>query len=146
MVLGYRTILTVLGVNDPEDDLNNAIVTAQAVDAHLSVVVIAIPAPPPFGASAEMISAVRLEERQGDMAKLTERTKQVEEQLASSGLSFDVQDLYTESAWADGDRRESALRRSYAYRPLRCPRWRTLSTDRQRHLVPGARSLAFDLH
>lgn len=109
MVLGYRTILTVLGVNDPEDDLNNAIVTAQAVDAHLSVVVIAIPAPPPFGASAEMISAVRLEERQGDMAKLTERTKQVEEQLASSGLSFDVQDLYTESAWADEEIAERAL-------------------------------------
>lgn len=105
----YRTILTVLGVNDFRDDLDNAIVTGQSVDAHLSVVVMAITAPPPFGAAAEMVSAVRLEEREGNLAKLAESTRQAEEQLASSGLSFDVQSICTEAAWADEEIAARAL-------------------------------------
>ncbi|WP_434734286.1 universal stress protein (plasmid) [Rhizobium sp. YTUHZ044] len=105
----YKTILVVLGVNDFQDDIKDAIVSGQAIGAHLSVVVAAMAAPPPFGASAEEISAVWLEERGGDIAKLAEQTRHVEEQLASSGLSFDVQDLYTEGAWADEAIAERAL-------------------------------------
>ncbi|MBX5031232.1 universal stress protein [Rhizobium lentis] len=107
--LPYKTILVVLGVNDFKDDIKNAVASGQAIDAHLSVVVVAMAAPPPFGASAEEISAVWLEERGGDIAKLAEQTRHVEEQLASSGLSFDVQDLYTEGAWTDEAVAERAL-------------------------------------
>jgi nucleotide-binding universal stress UspA family protein len=105
----YKTILAVLGTNQFQEDLKSAIVLGQAVDAHLSAVVIAMAAPPPIGAYAETISAAWLEERQGDIAKLAEQTKKVKEQLSSSGLSFDVQDIYTEFAWADEDIAERAL-------------------------------------
>lgn len=109
MTLPYKTILTVLGVNDFQDDLKNTIATSQAIEAHLSVLVVAMAAPPPFGASQEAISAAWLEERQAGIGKLAEQTRQVEEQLASSGLSFDVQDLYTGGAWADEAIAERAL-------------------------------------
>ncbi|NKK71040.1 universal stress protein [Rhizobium leguminosarum bv. viciae] len=105
----YKTILTVLGVNDFQDDLKNTIASGQAIEAHLSVLVVATAAPPPFGASQEAIYAAWLEERQAGIGKLAEQTRQVEEQLASSGLAFDVQDLYAEGAWADEAIAERAL-------------------------------------
>ena len=52
----YKTILSMIGVNDFQEDLKNAIVLAQAAEAHLSVVVIAMAAPPPIGAYVEAIS------------------------------------------------------------------------------------------
>ncbi|MGO4440179.1 universal stress protein [Rhizobium sp. RAF56] len=100
-----------IGVNDFQEDLKNAIVLAQAAEAHLSVVVIAMAAPPPIGAYVEAISPAWLEERQGDVAKLENQTRRATEQLAASGLSFDIQDLYTEFAWADED---IAVRALYA--------------------------------
>ncbi|MBY3095202.1 universal stress protein [Rhizobium laguerreae] len=109
IIVRYKTILILLGVNRFQEDLKNAILLGQAVDAHLSVMVIAMAAPPPIGAYAETISAAWLEERQGDIAKLADQTAQVKEQLALSGLSFDVQEVYTEFAGADEDIGQRAL-------------------------------------
>ncbi|WP_087006230.1 universal stress protein [Rhizobium sullae] len=105
----YKTILAVLGVNHFQEDLKNAIALSQAIEAHLSTVIIAMAAPPPFGSYAEAISTVWLEERQGDIDKLAEQAGTVKEMLKASGLSFDVQDIYTEFAWADEDIAERAL-------------------------------------
>ncbi|MGO7718870.1 universal stress protein, partial [Rhizobium johnstonii] len=71
-----------LSVDHFQEYLKNAILLGQAVDAHLSVMVISMAAPPPIGAYAETISAAWLEERQGDIAKLAYQTAQVKEQLA----------------------------------------------------------------
>ncbi|MGO7211837.1 universal stress protein [Rhizobium ruizarguesonis] len=109
IIVRYKTILILLGVNHFQEDLKNAILLGQAVEAHLSVMLIAMAAPPPIGAYAETVSAAWLEERQGDIAKLADQTERVKEQLASSGLSFDVQEVYTEFAWADADIGQRAL-------------------------------------
>lgn len=105
----YKTILSVIGVNDSREDLANAIVMAQAIGAHLSVVVIAMAAPPPIGAYAEAISPAWLEERQGDLAKLEGQTLRAKDQMVASGLSFDIQDVYSEFAWAADDIARRAL-------------------------------------
>lgn len=105
----YKTVLSVIGVNENREDLANAIAMAQAVGAHLSVLVIAMAAPPPIGAYAEAISPAWLEERQGDIERLEGQTHRAQDQLVASGLSFDIQDLYAEFAWADDDIARRAL-------------------------------------
>ena len=105
----YRTILSVLAVEQFQDDLKSAIALAQSAEAHLAATVVSMAAPPPVGSYAEVVSPVWLEERQSDLAKLGEQTDKAKEMLAASGLSFDVQDLYTELAWADDDIARRAL-------------------------------------
>jgi nucleotide-binding universal stress UspA family protein len=107
--MDYRTILAVVGVNHFDEDIRNAITISQSVEAHLTAVVLAMAAPPPIGSYAEVVSAAWLEERQGDMEKLARQTDAIKAALASSGLSHDVQDVYTEFAWADEDVAERAL-------------------------------------
>lgn len=105
----YKIILAVLGVNHFQEDLKNAIATSQSIEAHLSTVIIAMAAPSPGGSYAEVISTAWLEERQGDIEKLAKQAETAKEMLKASGLSFDVQDIYTEFAWADEDVADRAL-------------------------------------
>lgn len=105
----YKTILVPVGVNHFQEDIKNAIAVGQSAEAHLAVTVVALAAPPPVGGYAEIISAAWLEERQGDLAKLADQVEIVKDMLKTSGLSYDVQDLYTEFAWADEDIAKRAL-------------------------------------
>ncbi len=105
----YKTILSFVGVNRFETDVRDAISAAQSVDAHLSVVVVAMPARPPLGHYAELVSVAWLEERQDIISKLSGQIGIAEEMLKTSGLSFDIRDLYTEYAWADEDMAASAF-------------------------------------
>ncbi|MFS8116212.1 universal stress protein [Rhizobium jaguaris] len=105
----YKTILVPVGVNHFQEDLENAIALGQSAEAHLAVTVVALAAPPPVGAYAEVISAAWLEEREGDVAKLADQVAVAKDMLKASGLSYDVQDLYTEFAWADEDIARRAL-------------------------------------
>ncbi|MBB5575925.1 MULTISPECIES: universal stress protein [Rhizobium] len=105
----YKTILAPVGVNQFQEDIKNAIAVGQSAGAHLAVTVVALAAPPPVGGYAEIISAAWLEERQGDLAKLADQVEIAKDMLEASGLSYDVQDLYTEFAWADEDIAKRAL-------------------------------------
>lgn len=105
----YKTILAPVGVNQFQEDIKNAIAVGQSAEAHLAVTVVALAAPPPVGGYAEIISAAWLEERQGDLAKLADQVEIAKDMLEASGLSYDVQDLYTEFAWADEDIAKRAL-------------------------------------
>ncbi|GAC1043175.1 universal stress protein [Rhizobium sp. No.120] len=105
----YKTILAPVGVNHWEDDLRQAIALSETVEAHLSVLVIAMAAPPPIGGFGEVVSAAWLEEREGDIAKLARQAETVKDRLKQSGLSHDVQDLYAEYAWAGEDIAQRAL-------------------------------------
>jgi nucleotide-binding universal stress UspA family protein len=107
--MGFKTILAVVGVNQFQEDIRHAIALSQSLDAHLSTAIIAMAAPPPIGSYAEVVSVAWLEERQGDLAKLEEEAQKLKDILRSSGLSHDVQELYTEFAWADNDIAQRAL-------------------------------------
>lgn len=107
--MSYKTILSPIGVNQSEQDLQRAVEFARAMGAHLTAFVIAFAAPPPIGGYAETISAAWLEERDGDRARLAEQVEKVKQNLALTGLSHDVQSAYTEYAWADRDITPRAL-------------------------------------
>lgn len=106
--MSFRTILNIVGVNRAEEDVRGAVEVCRQTEAHLGVVVTALSAPPPVGAYDEMISAAWLEERQGDVAKLDACVEKIKALLEPQGISFDVQGLFTEFAWADAQLGELA--------------------------------------
>lgn len=97
----FRTILSVVGVEQGDDDLNLAADLCDGIGAHLSVLVVALAAPPPIGGYAAMMSDAWLQERQADLERLKERTAAVTASLASREISADITSGYPEIAWAD---------------------------------------------
>lgn len=104
----FKTILSIIGVNQGDDDVRAAIEICRQRDAHLSVLVVALSSPAPIGAYGEVASPVWLEETQGEIAKLDERVEKIKALLEPQGISFEVQDLFTEYAWADSQIGERA--------------------------------------
>ncbi|WP_163268948.1 universal stress protein [Chelativorans alearense] len=99
--MSFRTLLTVTGLTQAEGDLGNAVALCEEAKAHLSVLVVALAAPPPVGEYAAMASDAWMEERRADLEALQGRTVQVSQYLASTSISTDVASEYTEVAWAD---------------------------------------------
>lgn len=104
----FKTILSIIGVHQRDDDVRAAIEICRQADAHLSVLVVALSSSVPIGAYGEITSTAWLDERQDQMEKLGERVKEIKALLAPQGISFDVQDLFTEYAWADAQIGERA--------------------------------------
>ncbi len=96
----FKTILSIVGVNQDDSDLNAAVEICRTADAHLSVLVVGLASPPPVGGYGEIVSAAWLEEREGDMAKLGDRTAAIKTALGPQGISFDVQNIFAEYVWA----------------------------------------------
>lgn len=99
--MAFKTILTVTGPDHDDRDLKIAATLCRQIDAHLSVLVIALAAPPPVGEYAAIVSDGWLEERQADLGQLKERTDAVSAFLAGGNVSSDVTSEYPEIAWAD---------------------------------------------
>ncbi|TCL69679.1 universal stress protein [Rhizobium sp. BK251] len=97
----FKTILSIIGVDQGADDIRSAIELCRPGDAHLSVLVVSLAAPPPIGAYGAALSTGWLEERERDIAKVEEQAAKVKVLLEPQGISFDVQSLYTEFGWAD---------------------------------------------
>lgn len=96
----YKTILTVTGPGFGDGDLKLAAGLCEEVKAHLSVLVIALAAPPPIG-TAGNLSVAWLEEREEDMRRLDARTAAVSALLAGNALSADVISDYAELGRGD---------------------------------------------
>ncbi|PDT04410.1 universal stress protein [Rhizobium chutanense] len=103
-----RTVLSILGVNQFEEDLKTAIDFCGAQAAHLNALVIALGASPIIG-DYNAISPVWIEERQREIDALSHKTEEIKEILGRSDISYEVQDVYTEFALADEDIAERAL-------------------------------------
>ncbi|MBX4948503.1 nucleotide-binding universal stress UspA family protein [Rhizobium binae] len=103
-----RTVLSILSVNQCEEDLKSAIDFCGAQGAHLNALVIALRAVP-IMADYNTISSVWLDERQREIDALSEKADEIKEILGRSGLSYEVQDVYSEFAYADADIAERAL-------------------------------------
>lgn len=102
-----KTILSVIGVDQNDDDLRSAIELCSAVEAHLSVLITVL-AIPPIGGNGEVVSTVWVEEREREMEVLDRKVASAKTLLQSSGISFDVDSLFTESGWADNEIGERA--------------------------------------
>ena len=96
----YKTILTVTGPGFGDGDLKLTAGLCEQVKAHLSVLVIALAAPPPIG-TAGNLSVAWLEEREEDMRRLDARTAAVSTLLAGNALSADVISDYAELGRGD---------------------------------------------
>ncbi|EHK53269.1 universal stress protein [Allomesorhizobium alhagi] len=99
--MAFKTVLTVTGLDDGDSDLKVAAGLCAEIEAHLSVLVLALAAPPPIGEYAAMVSDGWLEERQTDLDRSKERVAAVSAFLARSDVSSDVTSEYPEIAWAD---------------------------------------------
>jgi nucleotide-binding universal stress UspA family protein len=97
----FKTILTVTGPELRDGDLKVAATLCEEIDAHLSVFVMALAAPPPIGEYAAMVSDVWLEQRQADIEELKQRTAAVSRFLSGQAISSDLSSEYQEVAWAD---------------------------------------------
>lgn len=109
--MSYKTILSVTGINQSDSDLRVAAELCASASAHLSALVVALSASPPIGEYAAAVSIDWLEERNREIAKLDERAEEAKALLAQTGISFDVDTMYTEIAWSD---EEIGERASYA--------------------------------
>lgn len=97
----FKTLLTVVDVEQSDIDINAAIELCAEVGGHLSILVLARAAPPPVGEFAAVISESWLRERRQDEVVLAERTQQINALAAQSGVPFEVSSHYTEDAWVD---------------------------------------------
>jgi nucleotide-binding universal stress UspA family protein len=100
MSMDFRTILAVTGIEEDDRDIEIAASLCEEADAHLSVLVVALAAPPPIGEYAAVVSDAWLEERQADEAQLKARAAAVS-RLVARTRSADVTGAYTEIAWTD---------------------------------------------
>jgi nucleotide-binding universal stress UspA family protein len=98
--MSYKTILTVTGPGFGDGDLKLTAGLCEEVKAHLSVLVIALAAPPPIG-TAGNLSVAWLEEREEDMRRLDARTAAVSALLAGNALSADFISDYAELGRGD---------------------------------------------
>ncbi|TIS30780.1 MAG: universal stress protein, partial [Mesorhizobium sp.] len=69
----FKTLLTVTGADQGDDDLRLAAGLCEEIDAHLSVLVLVIAAPPSGGEYAAVVSPAWLAEREAEMERLEER-------------------------------------------------------------------------
>jgi nucleotide-binding universal stress UspA family protein len=97
----FKTLLTVTGPLLSDGDLTIAATLCEEIDAHLSVLTIALAAPPPVGEYAAMVSDVWLEQRQADLNELKQRNAAVSNFLSAQALSSDLSTEYKDIAWAD---------------------------------------------
>ncbi|WP_018237662.1 universal stress protein [Ensifer sp. BR816] len=98
----YKNILLVISADEHANDITAAADLCAAADAHLSVLLVKLAAPPPIGDFA-VLSAAWLEERASDIKHLDEAVERARATLKGLGISFDANGIYCETAWADDD-------------------------------------------
>jgi nucleotide-binding universal stress UspA family protein len=96
----FKTLLTVTYADRGEGDLELASSLCQEINAHLSVFVVKLAAPPSGGRYGGVISPAWLEERQAEMNILEKRTAAVSKLLSDSVISADISSDYPDTAWA----------------------------------------------
>ncbi|PST27137.1 universal stress protein [Mesorhizobium plurifarium] len=96
----YKTVLLVLDANQYETDLTAAADLCAAAQAHLSVLLVKLAAPPQFADHAGL-SVAWLDVRMAEIEQLEKAVQAAQTTLKDLGVSFDVAGEHTEPAWAD---------------------------------------------
>ncbi|MBB5576062.1 universal stress protein [Rhizobium paranaense] len=102
-----KTVLSIIGINQDNEDLRSAIELCRAAGAHLSVLVTAL-AIAPVGGYGEISSSAWAEERERELQKLGEQVAAARTVLQASGISYDVDSLFTEYGWVENEIGERA--------------------------------------
>jgi nucleotide-binding universal stress UspA family protein len=90
----FKSILSVVELDHPDDDLSRVIDLGAETNAHLSVLVIGLAAPPPI-----MEYATLADEREEDTARLNHRVEEITATVSRAGISFDVNRAYVDMTW-----------------------------------------------
>ncbi|WP_117192789.1 universal stress protein [Rhizobium terrae] len=96
----FKTVLAIVGATDADADIGKAIELAAEQEAHLSIIVAGLALPPSAG---DFPSTVWLDQRYEDLKILDDTKRKAETACAASGLSFDVDELYTEAGILSGE-------------------------------------------
>ena len=99
--MSFKTILSVVGVEQSDSDIKQAMELCRENSAHLAVMVLALAAPPPIGEYGAAVSDIWAEERERDMGILSERATAIRQLVAKEGISAEVNPVYCEQASAD---------------------------------------------
>ncbi|RUX19154.1 universal stress protein [Mesorhizobium sp. M2A.F.Ca.ET.037.01.1.1] len=97
----FKTLLTVTGPDYGNDDLRLAAGLCEEIDAHLSLLVVVIAAPPSGGEYAAVVSPAWLAEREAEMETLEKRSSVVSRMLSEGPVSADLGSEYPEQSWTD---------------------------------------------
>ncbi|TIT94290.1 MAG: universal stress protein [Mesorhizobium sp.] len=97
----FKTLLTVTGPDHGDHDLKLAAGLCEEINAHLSVLVLLIAAPPSGGGYAAVVSPAWLAEREAGIEMLESRSSAVSKILSESPVSADLSSDYPEQSWAD---------------------------------------------
>ncbi len=93
-----RTILSVIGMNQGNRDLDIAAEICREANAHMSVLVVSPAASVPIGTYADVVSDAWYLERQRDAKKLQARVEDVTKLIDGKDLSTDISSEYAEIA------------------------------------------------
>lgn len=97
--MAYKTVLSVVGMEQGDGDVRWAARLCEQSNGHLSVLVMALATPPPMG-DAVAVADAWVHERQSDLAKLASRTSEISALLAATSISGDARSDYPEIGWA----------------------------------------------
>jgi nucleotide-binding universal stress UspA family protein len=95
--VSFKTLFVAIGVDQDDSALKRSIGIAQGFEAHLSVLVMGVAAPPPvspYGVVSNDLWASEVDQGQADVRV---RADAVEALLASSGLSYSVEPQFVDS-------------------------------------------------
>jgi nucleotide-binding universal stress UspA family protein len=98
--MSCRSVFCVIGIDQCDRDILNAIHLCKELDAHLSVLIVSL-APTPMGGYGVVVSTAWLLEREADIAAMKKREKQVISLVQAADLTADVDSYYCEKDWAD---------------------------------------------
>ena len=98
--MSCRSVLSVIGIDQCDRDILNAIHLCKEQDTHLSVLIVSL-APTPMGGYGVVVSSAWLLEREADIAAMKKREKQIISLVQTAGLKADVDSYYCEKDWAD---------------------------------------------
>ena len=98
--MSCRSVFSVIGIDQCDRDILNAIHLCKEQDAHLSVLIVSL-APTPIGGYGVVVSGAWLLEREADIAAMKKREKQIISLVQHAGLRADVDSYYCEGEWAE---------------------------------------------
>ncbi|MEK1887347.1 MAG: universal stress protein [Phyllobacterium sp.] len=98
--MSCKSVFCVIGIDQCDRDIVNAVHLCKELDAHLSVLIVSL-APTPMGGYGVVVSPAWLLEREADIAAMKKREKQIISLVQTAGLRADVDSYYCEKDWAD---------------------------------------------
>ncbi|MDE1992154.1 MAG: universal stress protein [Rhizobiaceae bacterium] len=107
--MAFKTIFAVISVDQNDDDLQAAIDICAAAEAHLTVMVVGLGTVPPYAGYDGVSTGIWLDEREREVERLAVRAAAAKEKLKGAGISYDVQDIFSEYVRASDIIAEHAL-------------------------------------